>query len=80
MKKVGTVDTVNIVEMVSGEITGLTAFSNDKKGNNLAKILFYDLLTEYDPDLLDKEIEEYVKSGHFSIDGDYEIHSIVATN
>jgi len=54
-----------VVEMLDGDIIGLTSFDNTNDGNLEAKILCYDLIAEDDPNLLEEEIECFVDQGEY---------------
>lgn len=65
----GTIKTINVVEMADGEILGIHSFPKNKAGRNEAKIRMFDVIKENEPDLLDEEIEQAVKSKSFDQNG-----------
>ena len=75
------ISTINVVEMLDGDIIGLTAFPNSDDGNRDAKILCYDLIAEDDPDLLEKEIEKIMgtEDQYKAKNTDYVIKMVMST-
>ncbi len=69
------IKTVNVISFSVFSGTKLLSFSDDTNGNLEAKREFDRIITELDPRLTDKEIDNYLHEGYFSF-GNWEIYLI----
>ena len=63
-------NTVNVIEMVDGNIIGLISFSDNKKENIEAEKLFAKIALEND--CKKRDIESYIEDGYYE-NGDYQL-------
>jgi len=59
--------TVNVIEVIEGNIESVHSFSDDEQGNQEAEHLFRTIIKEnQDENLTESEVESYVEDGYYS--------------
>jgi len=66
------VSTVNIIEFSGDSLQGMTSFNDNEVGNREAEMLFFKLVMENYPNMLEEEIEGFIEDGYFE-QRDYQI-------
>lgn len=70
-------NTVNVIELVDGDVIGISSFPNHTNGNINAEILFHDVIKDNYEDELDEVIEVAIRESRYAKDN-YEIIIAIA--
>ena len=60
-----TCSTINVIERVEGRYCQLISFLNTERGSESAERVFGTILREYNDELTDAQIKQYIEDGSF---------------
>ncbi len=62
-------NTVNIITYVNESVQGITSFTENRKGNKEAEVLFKNLIKENYSETSEEDIDASLDNGYFEEDG-----------
>ena len=65
------IQTVNVIQIVTGLVNSITSFNDDSMGNLEAEKLFIDLISEVDPSISHEEIQTCIEDGEYDKNGNH---------